>query len=89
VLAFLFAVTAAIGVYHAGIEWKFWAGPAACAAATLAQPGDILSSLKEPVRVVACDEAPSRLLGISLAGYNALIGAALALFALSVARARG
>ena len=86
VLAFLFVIAAAIGVYHAGIEWKFWAGPAACTGATLAPSGDILSSLKEPVRVVPCDEASWRLFGISLAGYNALIAGALALFALAVAR---
>jgi disulfide bond formation protein DsbB len=33
-------------------------------------------------RVIRCDEAAWRLLGISLAGYNALIAAVLTLFAL-------
>ena len=85
-LAFLFVIAAGLGIYHAGIEWKLWAGPATCAGATLTPPGDILSSLRAPTRFVPCDEAAWRLLGISLAGYNALIAGALALFALSVAR---
>src|SRR5579872_4246462 len=26
-LALIFAANAALGVYHAGVEWRFWAGP--------------------------------------------------------------
>src|SRR5438128_12069763 len=29
----LIAASGAIGVYHAGVEWKWWAGPAACTGA--------------------------------------------------------
>jgi disulfide bond formation protein DsbB len=39
-------------------------------------------------RVVPCNEAPIRILGISLAGYNALISAALAWFAFNAARGK-
>src|SRR5437764_786008 len=39
--------------------------------------GGLLKQL-EDVRVVRCDEAPWRLLGLSLAGYNVLISLALA-----------
>jgi disulfide bond formation protein DsbB len=70
------------GVYHAGIEWGFWRGPAACAAGTQQAPaGDILSSLKSTSRVVPCNEAAWRFLGLSLAGYNVLIAGALAALA--------
>src|SRR5215470_9678892 len=29
-LALIMLVSAGLGVYHAGIEWQFWAGPADC-----------------------------------------------------------
>ena len=41
----------------------------------------------QDIVVVRCDEAAWRFLGISLAGYNALISAALAVVALLGARA--
>ncbi len=77
-LAVLFVIGAGIGVYHAGIEWKFWPGPIACSGAALPASGDLLDSLKNPPRFVSCDEASWRFLGISLAGYNALIAGVLA-----------
>jgi disulfide bond formation protein DsbB len=89
VLAVVFAFNALLGVYHAGVEWKWWPGPKTCAGAVpLAPASDILSALRQPQPFVACDEAPWRLLGISLAGYNALISAALALVALQASRSR-
>jgi disulfide bond formation protein DsbB len=69
----------AFGVYHAGIEWEFWKGPESCTG-TLRPPGDILSSLQNTL-FVPCDRAAWRFLGLSLAGYNALIAGALALLA--------
>lgn len=76
-----FAVNAVFGVYHAGIEWHFWAGPTDCAGGALQTPtGDLLSALKT-TRVIRCDQAAWRFLGISFAGYNALISAALATIA--------
>ena len=43
----------------------------------LGSPGGLIDKLKS-ISVVRCDEAAWRFLGISLAGYNALISAALA-----------
>lgn len=77
ILGVVMLVGAGYGVYHAGVEWGFWQGPAACAG-TAATPGDILSQLKTTTRVVSCSEAPWRFLGLSLAGYNVLIAGALA-----------
>ena len=72
-----------LGVFHAGIEWKWWQGPAECSgAATFGPAGGLLNRLQDIV-VVRCDEAAWRFLGISLAGYNALISAALAVVALA------
>jgi disulfide bond formation protein DsbB len=71
-------IGAGLGVYHAGIEWGFWPGLATCAGVAPTPSGNILDSLKNPTRFVSCDEAAWRFLGISLAGYNALIAGVLA-----------
>jgi disulfide bond formation protein DsbB len=85
VVAAILAYGAALGVYHAGIEWSWWPGPITCSSARLPSgSGNILSQM-QGARVVPCDEVQWRFLGLSLAGYNALIAGALALFALLVA----
>ena len=70
---------AGLATYHAGVEWKWWAGPRDCSGAldNLGSVTDLLRQL-ETMSVVRCDEAAWRFLGISLAGYNALIAFALA-----------
>jgi disulfide bond formation protein DsbB len=73
---------AGLGVYHSGIEWQWWAGPQECAASgvNLGAAGSVLEQLQS-FNVVRCDEAAWRFLGLSLAGYNALISLALAAIA--------
>jgi disulfide bond formation protein DsbB len=82
-LALIFAANAVLGAYHAGVEWGFWPGPSECTGivAGPASAADLLKEL-EHAKVVACDEAQIRILGLSLAGWNALISAALAALAL-------
>jgi disulfide bond formation protein DsbB len=77
-LAIVFLVGAGLGIYHAGIEWKFWAGPAECSGQLGQLGGGGLLEQIQATSVVRCDEAPWRLFGISLAGYNVLISLALA-----------
>jgi len=74
--------SAALGVYHAGVEWRFWPGPADCTGplADLSSGGSLLDQLNG-VHVVRCDEAAWRFLGISLAGYNVLISLVMATIA--------
>jgi disulfide bond formation protein DsbB len=81
-LAVAFAVNAGLGVYHSGVEWGWWAGPSGCSGAgdLATNPADLLKSLSES-QVVRCDEAPIRILGVSLAGYSAVLSAILALAA--------
>lgn len=68
-----------LGIYHSGVEWKWWAGPRDCSGELggLGSAGGLLKSLQN-VHIVRCDEAAWRFLGLSLAGYSALISAALA-----------
>jgi len=68
-------ITGAIGVFHAGVEWKLWAGPSHCTGVGDPRSFDIV--------IVRCDEAAWRLLGISLAGYNAILSFAVAAIAIS------
>ena len=72
-----------LGIYHAGIEWKWWQGPTDCSGAldNLGSAGNLAKTL-QTMSVVRCDEAAWRFLGLSLAGYNALISLTLAAIAL-------
>ncbi|MDR3408316.1 MAG: disulfide bond formation protein B [Methylovirgula sp.] len=84
VLVFLiFAFSAGFGVYHAGVEWRFWPGPTACTGSTMVKATsaqDFLHQL-QTFKVVRCDAVAIRILGLSLAGWNAVISAVLALLA--------
>jgi disulfide bond formation protein DsbB len=72
-------VSTALGAYHAGVEWRWWPGPTDCSGpiTDFTAKGALLDQLRS-IRVVRCDEAAWRFLGLSLAGYNALISLALA-----------
>ena len=71
---------AGVGVYHAGAEWDFWAGPTDCGGGTGANPSQIGAFLNalQATTVVDCSVAALRVLGVSLAGWNALASFALA-----------
>ena len=81
-----FLANAGLGVYHAGVEWKFWPGPDTCGAAQglSTTAGGLLESI-EKNRVVRCDEAAWRFLGLSFAGWNVLISLGLAVGAVTAA----
>jgi disulfide bond formation protein DsbB len=74
---------AGLGVYHSGVEWQWWAGPQDCSGplTSIGSRGGLLQQLQN-IRVARCDEAAWRFLGLSLAGYNALISLTLAAIAL-------
>ena len=73
-----FLVNSGIGVYHSGIEWKWWPGPESCSAGTLAPLSGSLLDALEGAKAVSCDDAPWRMFGLSFAGWNALISLGLA-----------
>ena len=85
VTALLMAWGAGLGVYHSGIEWHWWQGPAACSGGSggigfSTNVEDLRASLAQGT-IPSCADAPWRLFGLSLAGYNALASAGLALVA--------
>lgn len=75
-VAALFVWGTGLGVYHAGVEWGFFDGPQSCTGVGDAVSFDMLGDLSS-ARVVPCDAVQWELLGISLAGFNALISAAI------------
>jgi disulfide bond formation protein DsbB len=78
----IFLVGAGLAAYHAGVEYKWWAGPSGCGSGTsLADNTRALLQALQNEKVVRCDEAAFTLFGLSMAGYNFL--ASLALAALS------
>lgn len=76
-------VTAGLGVYHTGVEQHWWLGPAECSGRI--PPGLSPQQLKEylfSAKMIRCDEAAWKFLGISMASWNAIFSAAVALFML-------
>ena len=75
----LFVWSIYLGTYHAGVEWGFWPGPTSCTG--LGEGGNFsdLSNLNAK-KVVPCDKVQWRFLGLSFAGYNALISVVIAGF---------
>lgn len=85
VLALLWAASMVFGIYHSGVEWKWWQGPSTCG-----QGGGLTGGLPDLTKtVVLCTEAAIRIFGLSLAGWNAVISLALAVVALRGARDYG
>lgn len=79
-----------LGVYHAGVEWAFWPGPAECAGggSGLSLGGDLLAEI-DRIRPPSCDQAAGRFLGLSFAGWNVLASAFFAALSLRSAFVRG
>jgi disulfide bond formation protein DsbB len=86
-LALVFAANAVLAAYHAGVEYHWWAGPTACTGGSTGSlnVNDLVNALNS-VKVVRCDEVQLRIAGLSLAGWNVVVSAALAIYAAFAAR---
>ena len=77
-LALIMLWNSGLAGYHAGIEWKFWTGPADCTG-----PIDKFGSVQnlmnqlQHINLVRCDVASWRFLGLSLAGWDVPLSLAL------------
>ena len=75
-------VTAGLGVFHAGVEYHWWQGPQSCSG-TIPR-GLSAEQLKKYLlgaAMVRCDAPAWTMWGISMAGWNAILSAALACLA--------
>jgi len=84
--ALAIAVSGAIGVYHAGVEAKIFEGFTTCTAMGKGlSTADLLKQISR-APLVRCDEVQFRFLGISMAGWNAILslGGATLILILSV-----
>lgn len=74
----IFVVGMFLGIYHAGVEYGFWPGPATCTTPSGGLDFSQLNSLND-ASVVMCDVVQFEIFGISLAGMNAMASAFTAL----------
>ena len=77
------AATAALGVFHTGVERGWWEGPSSCTGSGLNMSSlsgaDLLpSATNGPSTLVMCDEVAWEFLSLSMASWNALWSGALA-----------
>lgn len=83
--------TAAIGVYHTGVERGWWPGPESCTGGGGGLgnlSGADLLSFDGPTGVVMCDQVPWEMFTLSMASWNAIVSFGLALIWLMAARNR-
>jgi disulfide bond formation protein DsbB len=87
VAALLIALSGAIGVAHAGVEYHWWNGFTACTQTVdlrgLSSTDRLTAIMHAPI--VRCDTPQWTLFGISLAGFNAILslGGAVVILALT------
>lgn len=74
--ALAIAVSGAIGVFHAGVEYGWWEGLTRCASGGAMTLDEIMN-----VPLVRCDQVQFSFLSVSMAGWNAIIslGSAIAI----------
>ncbi|MBF0269496.1 MAG: disulfide bond formation protein B [Alphaproteobacteria bacterium] len=85
----LFAVGAGIALFHAGVEAHWWRWESECTGN--ASPAQTVEELRRQLMaapVVRCDEPPFYLLGLSMAGWNAVFSPLFAAIALWGAKKR-
>ena len=66
--AIAIAVSGAIGVFHAGVELKYWEGLTRCSTTGAMSLDELMK-----VPLVRCDQIQFSFLGISMAGWNAIV----------------
>jgi disulfide bond formation protein DsbB len=76
-------VSAGLGFWHSGVEWGFLPGPTGCSG-NIDFSGDVSAVLDGllSAKTIRCDEVPWSFLGLSMAGWNFVISALMAFYAL-------
>lgn len=78
--------TAAVGLYHTGVERTWWDGPTTCSALPPGQlsPQELMEQIMT-APLVRCDEVAWSMAGLSMASWNAILSVALAALWLAAA----
>lgn len=86
---FAVLVGAGIALYHTGVEQAWWAGPTTCTAPDpgAVPAGELLDRILD-TPVVLCDQVAWSWLGVSMAGWNAILSLAIAVLWFRAAAAR-
>ena len=88
IVGLLMAYGLVLSIYHAGVEWAWWMGPADCSTSSTTglttDANDLLGAL-DTIKPPSCDEAAGRFLGLSFAGWNVIASAILLAVAIRVA----
>lgn len=73
------ATSGAIGLYHMGVEQKWWEGPTSCTSGDISNltPEQLLEQIMS-APLVRCDDIAWVFAGISMAGWNMIISFFLA-----------
>ncbi len=71
--------TAAIGIYHTGVERNWWEGPTSCTSGGVGgvSAQDLLEQILA-APLIRCDEVAWEMLSLSMASWNALLSLILA-----------
>lgn len=77
-LAGVFLTSALVAGYHAGVEWRIFPDPGCAAGGGPLTIDDIRAGLDGARKAVSCADAPFRIAGLSMAGWNALFSLGLA-----------
>ena len=79
--------TAAIALYHTGVERHWWLGPSTCTAGDISHlnPKDLLAQI-QAAPVVQCDQVAWAMGGLSMASWNMLASLVLVAIWLTAAR---
>ncbi|QDL90776.1 disulfide bond formation protein B [Paroceanicella profunda] len=87
--AVVLAVSAGLGLFHAGVEQGWWQGPMACTSSGVEgmSTNDLMAQIMA-APLVRCDEIAWSFLDLSMAAWNGVFSAVLVLVWLSAARAR-
>lgn len=81
------ALTGAIGVYHTGVELRWWEGPTTCTSS-----GDLSGSAEDLLNqimdapLIRCDEVAWAFAGLSMATWNAILSFVLVAIWIAAAR---
>jgi disulfide bond formation protein DsbB len=73
--------SAAIGAFHVGVEQGWWEGLASCTAGSISglSTADLLNPDVNVGAVIRCDEIAWSMFGLSMAGWNVVLSALLAM----------